>query len=366
MTLLDLAVGPWDQVVGQADVVEQLKEASGSPVHAWMFVGPEGSGKRETAQVFAAAILSNNFTQTDYPKILKQVMLEQHLDVSVVEPEGRAMLIADAKRITEAASTPPVRGAYKIVIADGFHSASPEVAPSLLKTIEEPPEGVIIIILSEYMPHYHETIASRCAKIEFLRLSSADIKDWITSSCDIENERAEEISKASLGNLKRARMLIDDPEFSDRVEFWRQVPTRCGVSGYEASRVAHEILELIKKAQAPLFSMHKKELEQQTDEMKQFSLSETSKTALESRHRREIRQFREQEIRWGFSVLADSYWQKFDVIQNGMEGRNADDTILVSLSDTLSRLRTLQSEMKRNPNETLMLQNLFINLPSIV
>jgi len=367
---------PWRQIIGQPSAVEQLRAGVSAPVHAYLFVGPEGVGKREAAKIFAAAILSDDFSAPDTDRTLRLAQTEQLVDLVVVEPEGRFFLISDAKRAIQAAGRPPVEKKRKVIVIDRFHVANPEVAPSLLKTLEEPPASIVLVILSQFVPKEHETIASRCVSITFSTLSADDIESWLlhNAGLGVDERLANEIAAAALGNQRRARLLAGDSGFGDRLHFWQGAPCRCGTSGSDAVALVDELSDLLEEAQKPLLAEHKRELAQLAEEAKKFEVTVGNKKAVDERHRRELRQFREEELRWGFSVLAQTYWQQLEnsrnsdrelgksslsrkIAQQEMEG------LQEICAEVAAKLRDAQDEMKRNPNETLMLQNLFRHLP---
>jgi len=358
---------PWQRIIGQQAAVEQLQAGASTPVHAYLFVGPEGVGKREAARIFAAAILSDSFSAPDTARTLRLAQTEQLVDLTVIEPEGRFMLIADAQRAILAAGRPPIEKKRKVIVIDRFHVASPEVAPSLLKTIEEPQNSVVLIILSQFIPKEHDTIASRCVKVAFSALSTDEIKNWLLSNSEfsLDENSAQEIAGASLGNQARARLLASDSRFWHRLRFWQQAPGRCGTYGADATSLTDELLNLLKESQNPLLEAHQQEIDQQAEETEKFKVSVGSKKALDQRHRRELRQFREQELRWGFSVLAHSYWQELQQVLGAQAHSEPGYQLQELCSQALAKLRDVQAEMKRNPNETLMLQNLFLHLPHL-
>ena len=94
---------------------------------------------------------------------------------------------------------------------------------------------------------------------------------------------------------------------------------------------------------------HDKQIAEEKEMEEQFHIRVGDRKAREARQRRELRHFREEELRWGLSVLAETYR---DELGYGSV-----------TSKVVARLCDVQAELVRNPNETLMLQNLFRNLP---
>ena len=350
---------PWDQIVGQPEAISLLRANADSPVHAYMFVGPEGSGKRQTARLFGAAILTDSFTSTDTDRILKLAQREQLADLTIIEPEGRSFLVADAKRAIEASSQPPTEKQHRIVLLDRFHTASPEVAPSLLKTIEEPPSRTIIIVSCEFVASSHDTIASRCVQINFNPLTPKDIRDWLLNDTAylMDSPLATQIAEASQGSQTRAALLAEDSSFRDRLKLWQDAPRRCGTSGADATYLTDEVVAYLDEAQTPLAEKHEAELAELEAEAEKYQMKTVDKKTITARHKRELRQFRESELRWGLSLLAKTYWAETQ--KNNFAGSVSAGVC----EEALALLKDTQKEMVRNPNEALMLQNLFRQLP---
>lgn len=340
---------PWSGVIGQTKAVALLQSAIRAPVHAYLFLGPEGVGKRDCARVFAAGLLSEGFAAPTSERVLRLSMAEQLADLVVVEPEGRQLLAADAKRAIYEAGQPPLEQNRKVVLIDRFHTATPEAAASLLKVVEEPPAATIMVLLAQEVPKEHVTIASRCVTVPFSSLRPEDICSWLVSQGLADENRAEVLASAARGSQRRAQLLATDEGFAHRHSFWQQAPSRCGTTGADACALASELHEMLEEALKPAIAEHDKQIAEEKKMEEQFHIRVGDRKARETRQRRELRHFREEELRWGFSVLAETYR---DELGYGS-----------TTNEVMARLRGVQAELVRNPNETLMLQNLFRNLP---
>ena len=151
---------PFAAIIGQPKAVEQLRAAIPSPVHAYLFVGPAGSGKQEAARAFAAALLHDD-----------RALRDVHPDVVIVEREGAAISVAQAREITRLAARSPSEGNRKVLILTEFHLVD-EAAPALLKTIEETTESSVFVILAERLTRELATVARLGFKFEFSSLSA--------------------------------------------------------------------------------------------------------------------------------------------------------------------------------------------------
>ncbi len=342
---------PWDGIIGQPKAVSLLQSAMGAPVHAYLFLGPDGVGKRDCARIFTAGLLSSGFTAPNSERVLRLAETEQLADLVVIEPEGRQLLSAEAKRAIYEAGQPPVEWHRKVVLIDRFHTATPEAAASLLKIVEEPPAATIMVLLAREIPKEHVTIASRCVTVQFSSLRPEDISAWLVSQSLTDENHAEVLARAAGGSQRRAQLLATDEGFDRRHSFWQQAPSRCGTTGADACALTSELQGMLEEALKPVVAEHDQQIAEEKEMETQFHIRVGDRKAREARQRRELRHFREEELRWGFSVLAETY--KSDLGYGSV------------ISEVMERLREVQTELIRNPNETLMLQNLFRNLPRV-
>ena len=139
----------WDLVVGQQEAVRRLEAAVTAPVHAYLFVGPGGAGKRRAATVFAGELLAA--VDPDNAERHRRLAVdESHADVHMLDPVGNNLRRdEEAEPLIVQASRSPVEGKRKVLIVNRFHTATAAAAASLLKTIEEPPATSIFVLLAE-------------------------------------------------------------------------------------------------------------------------------------------------------------------------------------------------------------------------
>src|ERR1700733_14877896 len=162
-------------VVGQHKALASLRAAALRPVHAYLFVGPPGTGKAAAATSFAAALLCPNTPGGDGRcETCRRVLAGVHPDVINIEREGPAISIQVARQVTTLAATSPVEGDRKVLVLHDFHLVQ-AAGPALLKTVEEPPASTVFVILAEHVPPELITIASRCVRIDFPPLRRARV-----------------------------------------------------------------------------------------------------------------------------------------------------------------------------------------------
>ena len=177
----------WSAVPGQAEAVARLQAAVASPVHAYLFVGPEGSGKRAALRAFAGELFAAPLEETDPEGAARQRRLaaaEHHPDLVVIEPEGAVFRggratsdgETEASMVIREAHRSPVEGGRKIVAADAFHAANDSAVGALLKTIEEPPPRTTVVLLAESVPANQAAIASRCVRVDFHAVAPEELQ----------------------------------------------------------------------------------------------------------------------------------------------------------------------------------------------
>src|SRR3954465_12522657 len=110
-------------VVGQDRAVAELRAAAAKPVHAYLLVGPPGTGKRAAARSFAAALLCPSGGDGTCDSCRRAVG-GVHPDVVVKERQGARISIEDARDIVRLATRSPVEGNRKVVVLDEFHLAA--------------------------------------------------------------------------------------------------------------------------------------------------------------------------------------------------------------------------------------------------
>jgi DNA polymerase-3 subunit delta' len=343
-------IDPWAEVVGQDRAVAELRAAAEAPVHAYLLVGPRGSGKRALAAAFAAELLSHGSAGEDADRHRKLALAEQHPDLVVVEREGAAISAAQTDEIIRRASLAPVEGDRKVLVLDEFHLIQPGNPAKLLKVIEEPPDGTFFVVLVEHVPAELVTIASRAVRIDLGPVPDATIVERLVAEGAAPDVAAEVVSAAS-GDLGRARLLVTDPRLALRRAAWAAVPGELDGSGATASRLVDDLFAMIDDAAAPLRERQAAEVEALEERVAQLGERGSGRKALEDVHKRELRRQRIDELRFGLLVLARHYRDQLAV-----SSRPA------PMVAALATIQATSEALIRNPNETLQFQALFLRL----
>ncbi|WP_208027576.1 AAA family ATPase [Rhabdothermincola sediminis] len=341
-------VDVWGDVVGQPRAVAQLQAAVASPVHAYLLVGPRGSGKRALARAFAAELLADG--RPDPERHRRLALAEEHPDLVVVERVGASISAEQADRIIDRASRTPVEGDRKVLVLDEFHLVTPAVGPKLLKTIEEPPEGTFFVVLAEEITADLVTIASRCVRVDLGPVPTGEIVARLVGE-GVDEARAEEAAALSGGDLRRARVLAADDRLALRRQAWHEVPDRLDGTGATATRLVDDLLAMIDDSLVPLRARHATEVEELEERVSRSGERGSGRRELAERHKREERRHRVDELRFGLLTLARRYR----------------DQLLASARPqpavaALDAVQQVAQALVRNPNERLQLQALFVKL----
>ena len=194
-------------IKGHDRVISFLKSAieNNRVAHAYLFLGPQGIGKRLTAFGFAEAL--NGVKDA-----------ASHPDVFLVKPEkGKTEIGIDAVReVIRRSSLKPYEAKFKVFIIDGADSMTAEAANAFLKTLEEPPQDTVLVLIAQNANAILPTILSRLQVIRFFPIGTIEVKDILMKDYGMEAAEAEVLSRISSGRLGNALKLRDEDFFAKR------------------------------------------------------------------------------------------------------------------------------------------------------
>jgi DNA polymerase-3 subunit delta' len=344
----------WDGVVGQPRAIAALTRAAANPVHAYLFVGPPGSTKDEAARAFAALLLAG--VDDADSRDARLALAGEHPDVSEVRRTGATISKEQVSDVIRAASMAPVEGSRKVLVLHEFHLLDATGAARLLKTLEEPPPSAVFVVLADQVPPELVTIASRCVRIDFTSIADGVVRDVLVAE-GVPTDQAELAARGAEGNLTRARVLASDPDLVQRRAAFASIPHRLDGTGNTVVKLCGELNALIEAAAVPLTERQARETEELEARVAAMNSERGSgRKQLEERHKREQRRHRTDELRSGLAVVAGTYRDAL-VAQTLPRPEAAVHAV--------QRVHQALEALERNPNETLLLQALLLDLPSL-
>lgn len=191
-------------VSSQLDLALKNKDFS----HAYLFVGPKGIGKYAQAKNFARAILcGGNKNDKSFCNLLYDYFHPDLIEVSSKESIKKEQI----EELIEKAGTKPFESNKKIILIDGFDNVTIEGQNALLKTLEEPEDYLIIILVSSNIKNILPTIRSRARILKFQNISVERIYDYLLKT-GLSEKNARLFSNLSCGSISLAKRYKEDVE----------------------------------------------------------------------------------------------------------------------------------------------------------
>ena len=210
----------FDDIVGQAHVTRTLKNAveQNRLAHAYLFVGPRGTGKTSTARILAKALnCVKGQTSTVKPcgkcDNCQEIAAGNSLDVIELDAASNRG-IDDVRELRDNVRYAPAKSRFKIYIIDEVHMLTKEAANALLKTLEEPPKHVIFCLATTEPEKLPITILSRCQRFDLHRIATNLIAQQLQTiavkeKLTLEPAAAHAIARGAEGGMRDAESMLD-------------------------------------------------------------------------------------------------------------------------------------------------------------
>ena len=203
----------FDKIVGNRDIKKSLENAIkiGKISHSYLFIGTQGIGKKKIAKEFSKAILCLNKNECNSCKSCIEFDSENNPDFQIIESQGTSIKIEQIRELQKKVAEKPIISDKKIYIIDECDKMTKEAQNCLLKTLEEPPQYVIIILIGANESAILSTVKSRCSVIHFQNISDEEISTYLKQNLNVEIKN-DLLLKACGGSIGKAMQLKDNQD----------------------------------------------------------------------------------------------------------------------------------------------------------
>ncbi len=197
---------PFERILGQPQVRSFLRAAvsSGRVGQSYLFTGPAGSNKTTAAYALAQAVLCPE-GGCGTCAACKRVMRRRHPDVRYVAPEGATgYLVEQIREIVQDVHLAPIQATKKVYILDRVDRMNAAAANAFLKTLEEPPADVVLILLGRTVDAVLPTIVSRCQVVPFRHIPAKEAVGIVRQNASVDAVQARVALEACRGSISAA------------------------------------------------------------------------------------------------------------------------------------------------------------------
>jgi DNA polymerase-3 subunit delta' len=237
----------FDEIIGHRRQVETLQLAltSGRLHHAYLFVGPEGIGKRTLAIDLAKAVHCNESAGNFCGSCIncRRIADGNHPDVRAIEPLAgkKEISIQQVREFERELNYSSFTGHRKIIIVDPATLMNLSSQNALLKTLEEPPEKSLIILIASSAGGLLPTVRSRCLRISFEPLARSEVVQYLRTKQGSTNETVEFLAAMSMGSIGAA-LSLNKEALVEKRRIWAGILGALQAGDYQAAVIAAETL----------------------------------------------------------------------------------------------------------------------------
>lgn len=248
---------PFSSLIGNERIKQLLQRAvaEGRIGQSLLMSGPRGVGKYQFAIALAQALNCEQVKQGDACGLCvpcKRIALGEHADVQTITNDGQFIKVEPMREMSRDAQFKPYEGRHRVYIVDEADRMNASSANSILKTLEEPPESTLIVLVTSKPYQLPETIRSRCLMLSFAPLTAAEIEEHLRKKGTKKTEDSRLLARLARGSIGHA-LEIDLDEYRgmrnkmfevvETLASTREISKLLGISEYLGRRLEREEFE---------------------------------------------------------------------------------------------------------------------------
>ena len=236
----------FNNVIGHEEIIRHLQNAikTGKISHSYIFAGEPGSGKRLLAGIYAMTLQCEAGGENACGKCesCKRAIGKNHPDIIMVKHEKPNTISIDEIReqVVNDVDIKPYSSSHKIYIIPDAEIMTPQAQNALLKTIEEPPEYAVIMLLTSNIDGLLPTIRSRCVRLDLKVVDDGLVKKYLMEHLHVPDYQAEIDASFAHGSIGKAKEAATSQEFADITQ------KALKILKYADSMEVYELTEAIK------------------------------------------------------------------------------------------------------------------------
>lgn len=213
------------RIIGQPIIAESLRNAvAGNMVaNGYLFCGPRGCGKKHTAFVFAQALnckAEPKARPCEQCSACIRIKNSNHPNIEYVRPTGQSIKIKQIRQLIAEVAKKPYETGFKVVVIEEAEKMTHEAQDAFLKTLEEPPQDTVFILLVENQYAILPTILSRCQVFQFKPLDSHTIEAYLRKAYSYPEMKIKLASKYANGIIGRAVQILEEEQHFGARDFY--------------------------------------------------------------------------------------------------------------------------------------------------
>lgn len=207
----------YNNIIGHHRAIKALKQSITNKTvsHSYLFQGEEGLGKEMVAYVFAKTLLCKEGKEEPCNRCVSCAKFDSnnHPDLFTIEPDKGLIKKSQIEEMIKNVGILPFESKRKVFIIDDSHKMNLEGKNTLLKTLEEPPSYITIILISSSPNNLLATILSRCQSIKFYPVKPLEIEEYLVKLYNKSTEEASFVSNFTKGSVGKSISLSTSDDF---------------------------------------------------------------------------------------------------------------------------------------------------------